>query len=227
MVAPFLTETYLQKLVTPHPSPEDFRDAIALATRQAREDIVRLWLTEGIPFSFRSYPAIYERIRFWVGQCLKVCPKEITVVGSGRIGFSMAGGEKFGRAFSETSDLDFAIVSEHLFESIVETFEKWKEDYNSKVVLPRNPTEHNYWTENMKFAEKNIRLGFLDANKLPTLKQYPLAQKINNTMWALRARLEATGSIPVPKRVSLRVYRSWRALVERISFNLLTATLRS
>lgn len=227
MVAPFRTENYLQKLVTPHPSPEDFRDAIAMATRQAREDVVRLWLTEGIPFSFRSCPALYKRIRFWIGQCLKVCQKEITVVGSARIGFSMVGGERFGKAFSESSDLDFAIVSEHLFESIVETFEKWKEDDNNEVVLPRNPTEQYYWIENMKFAEKNIGLGFMDANKLPTLKQYPLAQKLNNTIWALRARLEVTGSIPVPKKASLRVYRSWRALVERVSFNLLTATLRS
>ncbi len=28
----------------------------------------------------------------------------------------MVGGERFGKAFSESSDLDFAIVSEHLFE---------------------------------------------------------------------------------------------------------------
>ena len=227
MASPFRTEKYLQKLIAPHPTPEDFRDAIVLASKQAREDVVRLWLTEGIPFSFRSCPAIYERIRFWLGQRLGVCPKEITVVGSARIGFSMAGGEGFGRIFSQSSDLDLAIVSEHLFESMTETFERWKEDYRNKVVSPRNQTEQHYWTENIKFAGRNIGLGFMDANKLPTLNQYPLAQRLNHTIWALRARLESTTSIPVPKKASLRVYRSWRALVERISFNLLTAMVRS
>lgn len=152
MVAPFHTERYLQKLVAPYPSPEDFRDVIFMSSRQAREDVVRLWLTEGIPFSFRSCPAIYERIRFWVGHCLGVCPKEITVVGSARIGFSMVGGETFGRAFSQSSDLDMAIVSENVFESMTETFERWKEDYINKVVSPRNPTEQGYWIENIRLA---------------------------------------------------------------------------
>lgn len=227
MVAPFQAEKNLQKLVAPHPSPEDFRNAITMASRQAREDVVRLWLTEGIPFSFRGCPAIYERIRFWVGQCLEVCPKEITVVGSARIGFSMVGGKEFGRAFSQSSDLDLAIVSEHLFESMAETFEKWKEDYMKTSVSPRNSIEQGYWTENIKLVERNINFGFMDANKLPTLERYPLAQKLNHTMWALRARLEVTANISVPKKASLRVYRSWNALVERVSFNLLTAMRRS
>jgi hypothetical protein len=227
MIAPFHVEKNLQKLVAPHPSPEDFRNAIVMASRQAREDVVRLWLTEGIPFSFRSCPAIYERIRFWVGQRLEVCPKEITVVGSARIGFSMAGGNGFGRVFSQNSDLDLAVVSEHLFESMTDTFERWKGDHMSKVVSPRNPTEEHYWTENIKLSERNMNFGFMDANKLPTLERYPLAQKLNNTMWALRARLEVTAGTPVPRKASVRVYRSWRALVERVSLNLLISMQRS
>jgi hypothetical protein len=110
MAKPFEVDESLQRLLDPHPTPEKFREALHLASRRSREEVVRLWLTEGIPFAFRGRPIAYEEVRTWLGARLVVCPKEITIVGSARIGFSLAG-RQFGRPFNSESDLDFAVTS--------------------------------------------------------------------------------------------------------------------
>lgn len=226
MAKPFLVEESLSKLSDPHPKSEDFRQALIGISRQSREDVVRLWLTEGIPFAFRGYPSVYEEIRAWLGAHLGVCPKEITLVGSARIGFSFAG-PKFGRSFDQGSDLDLSVVSETLFGKIAETFAAWKQDYSKGMVKPRNDKERLFWDQNIEFGERNLPLGFFDPNKLPTLDRYPVIQQIQDAMWALTKKLEATPDVRSRHRASLRAYRTWQALVARVSFNLYKAISRS
>lgn len=223
MAQPFEIQESLAKLLFPHPSPEEFRAALIDTSRRSREHIVRLWLTEGTPFLFLNSPGAYEEVRRWLGVRLEVCPKEITVVGSARIGYSLAGGPYFGRALSEISDLDLAIVSRRLFESLAETFSNWKSDYSKGVVPPRSEKERFLWDQNLDFGERNLPLGFFDVNKIPTFDQYPLIQRVQNTMWALCEKLKVTPKVPLPRRASVRVYATWRDLVARVSFNLLKA----
>jgi hypothetical protein len=135
----------------------------------------------------------------------------------------MAGGTDFGRPFGENSDLDAVVVSQRLFEAVTETFSNWKHDYTSGVVHPQNDRQRHLWSENLKFGQKNLPLGFFDVNKLPTLDRYPLVQNIQNTMWALREKLKVTPKVPLPRRASMRVYDTWRDLVARVSFNLWAA----
>jgi len=161
-------------------------------------------------------------MRSWLGARLGVCPKEITLVGSARIGFSIAG-PKFGRSLDEGSDLDLSVVSEALFGKITETFAAWKENYSKGTVKPRNDRERLFWDQNLEFGERNFSLGFFDANKLPTFEHYPVIQQIQQAMWALTKKLEVTPDVLSPQRASLRVYRTWQALVARVSFNLYTA----
>ncbi len=225
MANPFQVEENLRKLLDPHPAPKNFREALSAVSRHSREDVVRLWLTEGIPFAFRTYPAAYEEMRTWLGRRLGVCPKEVTVVGSARIGFSLPE-TKFGRPFDQESDLDLSIVSGVLFGSLAETFATWKLDYSSGIVQPRHERERMLWNENLKVGERNLTAGFFDANKLPTFDRYPLIQQIQQTMWALTKKLEVTPNIPSPRSASVRVYRTWKNLVERVSLNLYTALVK-
>lgn len=187
--------------------------------------MVRLWLTEGAPFAFRDCPGTYEELRRWLGIRLEVCPKEITVVGGARIGFSMAGRTNFGRPFGENSDLDVVVVSQRLFAAVAETFSNWKHDYTSGVVHPQNDRERYLWPENLKFGERNLPFGFFDVNKLPTWHRYPLIKNIQNTMWALSEKLKVTPKVPSTRGASMRVYATWRDLVARVSFNLWTALI--
>lgn len=223
---PLHVEASLLKLSIQHPDSTAFRDAVGSGSALSRESLVRLWLTEGIPFAFLECPAIYEATRSWLGSRLQICPKEITLLGSARLGFSLRPPPNFGQAFSPDSDLDFAVVSPSLFQDLSKTFHKWHADYRENKVQPRHPKERQYWDQNVSFGLTNLPKGFLDANKIPTLDRYHVAQNLNQVMWELMKKLEATIGAPKPAKTSLRVYNSWRALVARVSFNLKTALVR-
>lgn len=221
-IQPFAAPESLVGVSWPRLQPDELLKIGGAEARAAREALVRLWLTEGCPQVFEGHPAIWEQIRAWLASRLQVCPKDITVVGSARIGFSLAP-ETWGRPFGGHSDLDVAVVSPAFFSTVVETFRRWIAEYDSGTVAPRHVTERAHWDENRAFGERNIRLGFYDSNKLPTLDRYPVAQRIANTMWHLRSRLEHTPGAPKVRHASARIYRDWASLVSRVSLNLKAA----
>ncbi len=221
-IQPFVAPESLVGISWPRLQPDELLKIGGVEARPAREAFVRLWLTEGCPQVFERHPAIWEQVRAWLASRLQVCPKDITVVGSARIGFSLAP-ETWGRLFGEHSDLDVAVVSPALFGTVVETFRRWVDEYQSRTVTPRSATERACWDENRAFGERNIRLGFYDSNKLPTLDRYPVAQRIANAMWLLRSRLERTPDAPTVRHASARIYRDWVSLVARVSLNLKAA----
>lgn len=219
---PFQAEGPLLSLAVPHPDSASFREAVGDASRRSREILVRLWLTEGAPFAFRTCPAIYEDIRSWLGHRLGVCPKDVTLLGSARIGFSLAP-RHYGRPFDGDSDLDFSVVSARLFQDVSATFAQWEADYRNGAVSPRNATERRYWDANLAFGHDNLPLGFFDFSKLPARDRYPIVQLVLQAMWVLIEKLKVTPGVSTPRKASLRVYESWRALVARVSLNLYSA----
>jgi hypothetical protein len=216
-------EAQLLKLSSHYPDAAAFREAVEYSAFRSRESVVRLWLTEGIPFAFRDRPAVYEALRAWLGDYLRVCPKDITLVGSARIGFSLASSPDFGRPFNINSDLDLSVVSRSLFDEFAKSFQRWKADYRGGVIQPRHEIERQLWEENMRLLPNTLSSGFVDANKIPTRKGYPIAQSVGNAMWLLKEKLKITDGAPKVQKSSVRVYNSWRSLVERVSFNLSTA----
>jgi hypothetical protein len=218
-IQPFIAQESLISVSWPRPELDEVSKVGWVATRTAREAFVRLWLTEGCPEVFVGRPALWEEVRAWVGSRLEVCPKDITVVGSARFGFSLAR-TTWGRRFGEQSDLDLAIASPAFFETVVNVFRVWGDDYRCGVVSPRNVTEKEYWEDNKAFGEKHIPRGFFDSNKLPLLDRYPVAQRIGDVMWRLKAKLDCTPQSPRIRRASARVYRDWASLVARVSLNL-------
>jgi len=219
IIRPFETPESLAGVSWPRLQHAKLREIGTSGSRPAREALVRLWITEGCPYAFESRPAIWEQIRTWLAYHLQVCPKDITIVGSARTGFSLAP-KTWGRPFGEISDLDIAVVSPVLFGKVVEAYNLWSSEYESGTVSPRNPIEKKHWDGNLAFGVRNIPLGFFDSKKLPTLDRYPIAQRIANAMWLMKSKLEQTPGIPRTQGVSARIYRDWASLVARISFNL-------
>jgi len=215
---PFHSDPLLQGWDGHLPTPEE---VAKLNKRLAIEKFVRLWLTEGTPYAFKNCPAIYEDIRGWLAYRLDACPKDITIVGSARLGFSLKPEPNFGRSFGERSDLDFALISVTIFEEFRKMFFLWVNDYEKEVVKPQNETEGGYWIENKEFGRRNLPLGFFDANKLPNLDRYRVVQRVNSTMWRLKKRIEVTPGAPVIRKASVRIYRDWKSLVTRVSYNLM------
>lgn len=89
----------------PDPAPED----------GDLEKFVRLWLTEGVPFAFKDRPIVYEALREWVAALLDIFPKDVSMVGSARIGFSLAPQKQLREFTVGSSDLDLFVVSAPLF----------------------------------------------------------------------------------------------------------------
>ena len=187
--------------------------------RQARIIIAQLWLTEGIPFAFSECPALYDSIRSWLGTKLDVHAKEISILGSARLGESL-NPKKIGTPFNKASDLDLFVVSGKLFNQLRNEFNIWSNDYESGVIKPRHGREKGYWMDNKKRGPKLIDRGFIDAKMIPTWNRYQMSQKTANCMWQLVEKLNSTANSPKPREASIRCYNNWSSLIKCISFNL-------
>jgi len=217
MAKPFAADP---RLSSPYPKPEELVAALSGASRGTREIIARLWLTEGLPAAFQASPAAYEDLRGWLAAQLCVHPKEVTLIGSARIGYSLAPSPSFGRPFSPRSDLDLSVISDDLFRRLATAFSRFSADYETGAIKPRSERERFLWEQNLEFGTRNIPRGFLDSNKIPNFTKYQVAQQINQSMWALVKKLEVTPHAPQVRTASARVYRDWRSFVDRVEFNL-------
>lgn len=217
MAQPFTNDLYLS---LPYPSAEELEKVLRLAKRQTREIVARLWITEGAPFAFSQCPEVYENLRGWLGCRLNIHPKEITLIGSARLGYSLSPPPAYGKPFGRDSDLDLSIISGDLFKRLCSAFSDFNHDYRNGITIPRNERERQFWDGNIEFGERNIPRGFVDANKIPNFNRYGVAQQVNQAMWVLLKKLEVTKNAPQIKSVSTRVYRDWESFIQRVSLNL-------
>jgi len=121
-----------RKLVRQFLAGELLRDLLPKLADEELTSFLRQWVAEGIPFAFRECPLVYECLRSWMGYRLRVEPRNITVIGSARLGCSLSREPKFGGPYGDQSDLDFAIISDRLFENVVADFELWKSKIQRK-----------------------------------------------------------------------------------------------
>jgi hypothetical protein len=96
----------------PYPNKEEF---LALLRERKHEEVVEEFLLQGVPFVFKDDGSTHSVLLAEVSKELAIGQDTIIVVGSGRIGFSLAP-EKYGNPFSAKSDLDIAIVNAGLFD---------------------------------------------------------------------------------------------------------------
>jgi hypothetical protein len=181
--------------------------------------VARLWLSEGIPFAFRANPALYEYMRTWLASRLGIDPKEITVVGSARLGQALDPG-RLGAPFSDASDLDLTTVSPSLFERLVTDFNAWAMDYETGTVHPANQRERYFWDENRRRGHQLIARGFMDSRLVPLRGRYALAQSIGQTMYVLREKLMATPGAPKVSKADIRAYKDWGAYARQMALSL-------
>jgi hypothetical protein len=217
---PFLTSEKCKSLVVAYPDPDTLSGAITEGTYLERMAVLRLWFTEGIPFAFRSNPMIYEAVREWMAARLQINPKSITIIGSGRIGYSVSPLPKYGRKFDIESDLDFSAVDHKLFSRLVADYFAWEADTDEGRATPLNPRQDRFWQGSLKQLPENIVRGFIDAYKIPSWKRYAMVMDVQQALYLLGERLKATPDAPKVKRATLRVYRDWRSLFGQMSLNL-------
>lgn len=203
-----------------YPEAEPLISALQASSQTELRAIICQWLSEGVPYVFGAQPVLYEAARSYLADYLGLHPKEITLVGSARIGYSLAPLPSYGRAFSRDSDLDLAAISRTLFESCGGAFDRWLEDYTAGRVSPRNPSEGGHWRDNSLRVPRNLQRGFIDHWKIPFWDRYPEAQAIQEGVQRLGRKLRMSKDAPLFTRASLRIYRDWRAFENQMRLNL-------
>ncbi len=217
---PFEVSAVLDPLTEIYPAPNVLLEAAKAGDRDVRYALSRLWLSEGIPFAFKTKPGIYEALRIWLARRINVQAKQITVVGSGRQGYSLSPDASVGRPFGPQSDLDMTVISSSLFQRLKEAFLRWEQDYTHGFVHPRHEREKALWDENRRFCPPGLDRGFIDPHKIPTWSRYPEAQEVMDALWRVHEKLKVTSDAPGVRKVSMRVYRDWDAFVRQMAINL-------
>jgi hypothetical protein len=134
-------------------------------------------------------PDEYYRLRTAVSQEFSLHTNDVLVVGSGKLGFSIAPTKQF-RLFGETSDLDVVIVSDRLFDLI------WKDVYQYSA-------QGGYW-ENFGDFRKYMFQGWIRPDKLPPDHKFSFGKQ----WWEFFNRLSASRGFSVP-RIRGAVYKNF------------------
>jgi hypothetical protein len=88
---------------------------IAIANNAGLREFVVREVLHSQPHCFRGKESLYQDVRGYLATGLRAIPSGIYLVGSGSTGFSLAP-RNFPARFHDGSDLDFAVVSESLFD---------------------------------------------------------------------------------------------------------------
>jgi hypothetical protein len=131
----------------------------------------------------------YFNLKEQIADHFKIHPPQVVMVGSGKLGFSIAHPKRY-RSFGETSDLDIAIVSPHLFDRI------WEEAFKTRG-------RFGYWPGEDDFSTYLAR-GWIRPDKLPPARKFQIA----DDWWKFFDSLAASGDFG---RYKIRggLYRDW------------------
>lgn len=104
----------------------------------------------------------YFDLRSRVANHFGLHPNEVIVVGSAKLGFSVAPRNRY-REFCDDSDIDVALVSAPLFDQI------WQDVFDYRYEGP-------YWPEYKQFAKYLFR-GWIRPEMLPRSTRFPFRKK--------------------------------------------------
>ncbi len=218
----FAIGSQLTKLTGAYPRSQDVLEA---ATEGQREKAIlaRLWVSEGIPFAFRRCPAWYEEVRYLLAKKLEIDAKQISVAGSGRLGYSLAP-KTWGKPYEIKSfDLDLFAVSEGLFERLREDFERWADDYAGGEAEPYTKKEKEYWDANRIETPRDIRRGFIGSIRVPNRQPYGAFLAMNDCLAEIWGKLQNSDEGPKPKqRLTIRCYKDCSSYERQMSYSLQT-----
>lgn len=114
---------------------------------------------------------------------------QVFVVGSAKLGFSIAPGKRF-RLFGETSDIDITLVSKRLFDKV------WKAVFRFRH-------EGGYWDKQREFSEFLFR-GWMRPDLLPPESSFEFCRE----WWEFFRGLTSSGEYG-PYKLRAALYRDW------------------
>jgi len=94
------------------PSADEFKELVLKLDHH--QILAKVFLLEGTPHVFARSPMKYVVFREQVADRFGVGSQDVCIVGSAKLGFSPSP-HRYGKPFSETSDVDVVLISEPLF----------------------------------------------------------------------------------------------------------------
>lgn len=173
-----------------YPSKEAF---LLLLRERDHIAIIDEYLLAGVPFAFADAEDSYNLLLDTLSAKLAVERGSITMVGSGRIGFSLSP-DNFGTPFSASSDLDMAVVNAELFDRAWFDMLRLGSKYFSLEARVR------HWVNSHR--ANYIYWGFIRPDRLPGVVK-------DSATWFATFRSLATLREFSSREISGRLYRTW------------------
>jgi hypothetical protein len=141
----------------------------------------------------------YFALKSEVADEFDLHPSEVLIVGSGKLGFSIADNKRY-LPFRDESDIDVAVVSSLLFDEV------WRHVFEFS---------HNvgYWPEEEAFKRYLFR-GWIRPDKLPRSQQF----EFRNRWWEFFRSLTSSGTYG-QYRIHGGLYKSWYYLEQYQTIN--------
>lgn len=134
----------------------------------------------------------YFALKTEIGRQFNVHTSQIVVVGSAKLGFSIAPHKRY-RDFGETSDIDVAIAASDLFDLIwQDVFDFWKRG--------------EFW-EGLHDFRKYVFRGWMRPDKLPPAESFALSKD----WWEFFRQLTSSGEFG-PYKITGALYKNWHFL---------------
>lgn len=176
------------------PDLPDIQSRLATFQNDLRQfsaaDIVRKHITFGRCCALNEDQ--YYLLKNRISNDFNVNTNEVLVVGSAKLGFSIAPQKRY-RHFGDTSDVDVAIISPALFDQFWEAAFKYE---NSRA----------YWPTRGDFVKYHFR-GWIRPDKLPPSATFHLAGE-----WWERFRVMTQEKLGGGLPIKAGLYRSWSFL---------------
>ena len=205
----------------PYPESEEFLQFLHSSNEDIYlEYLINLWLSEGIPKFILENPEKYQYLRENIAAHLKINSKNITLIGSARLGYSL-NPDKYGDSFqSDKSDLDLCVIDNHSFEIFTSEFNDWLSDYKNSIIKPKGKYEKQYWYANSVQEPRKIERGVFDLNRIPTRGRYQNGEAFLEFLSQETIRWNDENDKYRIKKMTIRLYTSWNAFVSQNKINL-------
>jgi len=181
-----------------------------------RNSLLNFLLISSFCFAFKTKPIVYEQITQYLADKFELDKINIVLIGSAKTGFAIDT-NNYGRNFSESSDLDFAIIDNKLFEKSIKDFRLWKNKTDNGE-YPENK-KNKYWVDNQNNLKAQIKKGFIDTYKVPNFEEFTTTQQINQSLSLIVINLKQHQNIVV-KEASVRIYNSWETFQKQLRLNI-------
>jgi hypothetical protein len=158
---------------------------------------------ELVPYVFETEPARWDAFKAQVSGALAVAAADMTVVGSGRFGFSLKPDNNL-RAFQDDSDVDVVIVNPDLFDNVWHNL--------LRAVYPR-PPQMNAVGGWLRARQKEVYTGWLTPLEVRIDKRIfgaPAEPVLEfNGRWFRTFKEASRHVVRRHEDVQARLYRTW------------------